>query len=580
MALYGNYKAVETLGARFKRECLIERRSLLTGETLWIPEVFQELYLNYNENLDESDRRFDEKVLDQLSGASSQAWQLFGELYVLDLLVLGNLNPQTKIDKVNGILEHCTPPMSLDGEDAPKGAADIVRTFETGGVLNGGQGFSAFRWKQMQYLIDFGVKWTALSMDVRIDGMSSAEHINRMVYELADTREPQIMRAVAYLFAPEGHVAITSGGHLNQIIKYFGQYLTDNERDLTPQQQAWAVRDRIRDERGPDWDFYDDPDEWNVTRKRTRKEAAVVESDVVLNDDVDITDAWDTVETEFELPYFPGGSDESLLVGQDWLDDFHRLLSRKKQVIFQGPPGTGKTYLARRMAVMLAGSAERVALVQFHPAYTYEDFFEGFRPSTEGGLELTQGPLRKLAERADEEPTLPFFLVIDEMNRGNLARIFGELYFLLEYRNQKLDLMYSQEEFALPQNLFIIGTMNTADRSIALVDLAMRRRFGFMRLDPGVEPTSDLLARWCEQEDFDNRVVQVWLELNRRIESHDPELMLGPSYFMRPWVYETGGLEDLWRTEIIPQLRESFYGREASVLPELSLKSIRTDLGL
>lgn len=132
--------------------------------------------------------------------------------------------------------------------------------------------------------------------------------------------------------------------------------------------------------------------------------------------------------------------------------------------------------------------------MQFHPSYSYEDFFEGYRPvpSEDGkvGFELRPGPFRRIVEAARQDLSMPHILIIDEINRGNLAKIFGELYFLLEYRDQSIGLLYSageEDDFTLPGNVFLIGTMNTADRSIALVDTAMRRRFAFMPLHPAEE---------------------------------------------------------------------------------------------
>ena len=153
------------------------------------------------------------------------------------------------------------------------------------------------------------------------------------------------------------------------------------------------------------------------------------------------------------------------------------LLKDKKQVIFQGPPGTGKTFVAQALALCLAESDERVTLVQLHPSYAYEDFVQGYRPTLSNGqptFRLTDGPLLLAADKARAEPQAKHFLVIDEINRGNIAKGFGELYFLLEYRDKAIRLQYSEPDtkFTLPKNLYIIGTMNTADRSIALVDLA------------------------------------------------------------------------------------------------------------
>ena len=186
-----------------------------------------------------------------------------------------------------------------------------------------------------------------------------------------------------------------------------------------------------------------------------------------------------------------------------FLEEIRALLEDKKQVIFQGPPGTGKTYVARKLAMHLAGSEDQVTLVQFHPSYAYEDFVQGFRPTLfdngQPGFKLTDGPLLRVARYARKHPNTKHFLVIDEINRGNIARIFGELYLCLEYRDSEMGLQYSSgETFSLPCNLYIIGTMNTADRSIALVDLALRRRFYFVEFHPDNEPVNGVLRNWLK----------------------------------------------------------------------------------
>ena len=242
----------------------------------------------------------------------------------------------------------------------------------------------------------------------------------------------------------------------------------------------------------------------------------------------------------------PGGSLEELagelLFDTGSLQVIEKLLNDKRQVIFQGPPGTGKTFAARRIAACLAGSAERVRLVQFHPSYAYEDFVQGYRPTLRDGqarFELRNGPLLDMAERAREEPDR-HFLVIDEINRGNLAKVLGELYFLLEYREEEMRLQYSDEPFSLPENLFIIGTMNTADQSIARVDLALRRRFHFVEFHPKQPPVEGLLRRWLSKHARGmERVADLVNRANERLQ--DQQGAIGPSYFMRKGVNDEIG---------------------------------------
>lgn len=273
-------------------------------------------------------------------------------------------------------------------------------------------------------------------------------------------------------------------------------------------------------------------------------------------------------------------------VGLDWLQDCVELLRERRQLIFYGPPGTGKTYIAQQLAWHVTDKGN-VKLVQFHPAYSYEDFFEGFRPQGEAGgqigFTLKAGPLRSLVDKAAENPEAAYVLIIDEINRGNLPKIFGELYFLLEYRDQAIDLMYSSdsaEPFSLPKNIFVIGTMNTADRSIALVDTALRRRFAFLPLHPSEQPTRGILRSWLAANGYDSTLADLHDELNARIS--DTDFKIGPSYFMREKIAtDTTGkaLELMWRTDILPLLEEHHFGdRNIDVAGRYGLPVLRKAL--
>ncbi|MDV7217965.1 DUF4357 domain-containing protein [Streptomyces prunicolor] len=287
-------------------------------------------------------------------------------------------------------------------------------------------------------------------------------------------------------------------------------------------------------------------------------------------------------------PELPVPTDElaaELLVHDTaWLREVRDLLTDDRQLVLYGPPGTGKTYLALKLAEFLGGGPEQVKLVQFHPSYAYEDFFEGFRPqedpqTREVAFRLTAGPLRELADLASREGNrhIPHFLIIDEINRANLAKVFGELYFLLEYRNKSVRLTYSGDDFALPPNLFVIGTMNTADRSIALVDAAMRRRFAFVELSPRTEPTRGLLRRWLSKEGKDEEPADLLDALNSRID--EPDFRIGPSYLMKKGGYREGGLERTWRTKILPLLEEHHYGEGVDIEKRYGLAALRESLG-
>ena len=256
---------------------------------------------------------------------------------------------------------------------------------------------------------------------------------------------------------------------------------------------------------------------------------------------------------------------EELLLPPEFLHETVTLLREKRQVIFQGPPGTGKTYVAMKLAECLSGSKERVTLVQFHPSYAYEDFVQGFRPTIapdgQPGFKLRSGPLIHAAERARQEPEEDHFLVIDEINRGNIAKLFGELYFLLEYREQGIRLQYSDDEFSLPTNLYIIGTMNTADRSIALVDLALRRRFYFVEFHPDRPPVQGLLHRWLERDTPNMRWVADVVDRANELLRDDPHAAIGPSYFMQSDLNEKA-VDRIWKHSVFPYIEERLFGAE------------------
>ena len=253
----------------------------------------------------------------------------------------------------------------------------------------------------------------------------------------------------------------------------------------------------------------------------------------------------------------------------NFLTEIQDLLYSSRQVIFQGPPGTGKTYVAQELAECLAGgNANRVTLVQFHPSYAYEDFVRGFRPSIEGGqagFALQDGPLLQAAEkaRADKavDPDAKHFLIIDEINRGNLAKVFGELYFLLEYRDKSIRMLYRREgepDFSLPENLYIIGTMNTADRSIALVDLALRRRFYFIEFHPDNDPVKSVLRRWLGEGSRLEWVADVVDEANELLKD-DRHAAIGPSYFMKSNLKEED-VPRIWKHSVLPYIEERLFG--------------------
>ena len=284
-------------------------------------------------------------------------------------------------------------------------------------------------------------------------------------------------------------------------------------------------------------------------------------------------------------PWSPANIDS--LAEELFWDDSHLLqkiidgLQDKRQAIFQGPPGTGKTYVAKRIAQHCQEHGGDFKIVQFHPSYSYEDFVEGFRPtltpSGQAGFELTKGPLRRIAEQAEANPDATFILVIDEINRGNVTKILGELYFLLEYRGDEVNLQYSNEEFSLPENLWFIGTMNTTDRSIALVDAALRRRFYFFSFFPDQPPIKDLLSRWLEKNNSELEWVAKLVDLaNGKL--GDRHMGIGPSHFMKnePQLDEKR-VRFIWEQAVMPYIEEQCFGDE-NRLKDFAYEQLKQEL--
>lgn len=312
--------------------------------------------------------------------------------------------------------------------------------------------------------------------------------------------------------------------------------------------------------------------------------AQVAEFAALAGIDSDLDPAEDTPEPPVSepvvLPEPTAELADELFVGLEWLSETVDLLREKKQIILYGPPGTGKTYLAQELAQFLTeqtGGEHR--LVQFHPSYSYEDFFEGFRPqrgSTPGtvAFELEDGPLKLLVNEANKDVTRAYVLIIDEINRANLAKVFGELYFLLEYRDRSVQLQYSPtEDFRLPPNLYLIGTMNTADRSIALVDSAMRRRFSWQGLFPGEPPVADMLRRWLHAHGLPADRAGLLDALNARVADRDAAI--GPSYLMNPRVGTDTGLARIWKHHIMPLLEERHIGDNVDLHALYGLDALR-----
>lgn len=264
-----------------------------------------------------------------------------------------------------------------------------------------------------------------------------------------------------------------------------------------------------------------------------------------------------TVQEDYTLEQcaYDTGFDENTI--EKWL----RAIERKKQVIFYGPPGTGKTYIAEKLAKHLVSNGDGFYdFIQFHPAYNYEDFIQGIRPKStvDGKLDYPVVPGRfiEFIKKAQSCKDI-CILIVDEINRANLARVFGELMYLLEYRDRQIHLA-SGGYFKIPDNVRIIGTMNTADRSIALVDHALRRRFAFLAL----YPQYDVLRKFHSTTSFPvDNLVEILEQLNKTID--DKHYCVGITFFLKENLIDQ--IEDIWQMEIEPYLEEYFFDQPDKV---------------
>ena len=262
---------------------------------------------------------------------------------------------------------------------------------------------------------------------------------------------------------------------------------------------------------------------------------------------------------------------EEVFMDEDSYETLVALVRNKKNVILQGAPGVGKTFAAKRLAYSMMGVKDpnRVMMVQFHQSYSYEDFIMGFRPS-ETGFELKRGAFYNFCKNAEIDSENEYFFIIDEINRGNLSKIFGELFMLIESdkRGVELQLLYSDERFSVPGNVYIIGMMNTADRSLAMLDYALRRRFAFFEMKPGFDTEGFRGYRMGLASDKFDRLINCVGNLNAAIaadESLGEGFCIGHSYFCNLKKATDQALSGIVEYELIPLLKEYWFDEPIKV---------------
>ena len=272
-------------------------------------------------------------------------------------------------------------------------------------------------------------------------------------------------------------------------------------------------------------------------------------------------------------PYTAENFLQDVYISRESYNSIKTQLMKKKNIILQGAPGVGKTFVAKRLAYSMMGikDKERVMMVQFHQSYSYEDFIMGYRP-TEKGFQVKTGAFYNFCKKAEIDNENDYFFIIDEINRGNLNKIFGELFMLLETdkRGEEVKLLYKDEMFSVPSNIYLIGTMNTADRSLAMLDYALRRRFSFFDMTPGFETEGFKKYQMNLGNAKFDRLISTVERLNMAIaddETLGEGFSIGHSYFcgLKPGEADDKTLSAIVEFELLPLLKEYWFDEPSKI---------------
>ncbi len=549
---------------RWKQQCLLAGGSLFGDERLWTGQNFEQLRVHFVENPDEGSDPFYEKLRRQLDPAPPEAKRLWSEMTWTFYLIVRDVKPNTKRERITMVWE-------WSGARLPKdhwALADDVLT----GCANTGS-LRAQQWRDLKFIVLVMLDWFALSGQQRAELVTDPWKFAGWLAGRERAQRRQFRHALLFLLFPDWFEPIVVGSNKREIVNGFarkwGEALpADDDDDISIDRKLLEIRKRLEADRpGEEIDFYQSPFE-DVWRK-----------------DSDLP------------PPRPGGRERKPYSVDTALDgvfiprwQFTRMLDAlagQKNLILQGPPGVGKTWIAKRLAWCRIGrkDPDAIEMVQFHQSYAYEDFVQGWRPTESGGFTLRNGVFFEFCKRAEARPDTPFVFIIDEINRGNLSRIFGELLMLIEPDKRgpahAIPLTYSRtgERFCVSDNVHVLGMMNTADRSLAMVDYALRRRFAFEMLTPayGTEKFREHLLDADVDLKLVDRIEKNLTALNAHIgEDKDlgPGFQIGHSFFVpgdRAENVDEGWYDAVVETQIAPLLREYWFDRpdRADELAEL-----------
>ena len=548
------YEAAE----RWVERALKSDDSLFTpGSAIWSSQWLAELRLRLLREKDASKNSFQAQLRHMLEESSPETFQLAAEALYFYFLFVSTRDGSNELNQIRNVLAWSPMPVEISQE---------LATALDGGIGGVGTFYNTSRHFQIGFLVEFVEQWKELNPELQkrllADPWAFSKFANQISFRSDWLRKSPnstrpMLSALLHLVFPDTFEAIVSNNDKESITKQFESLVKEPSQDVN--RQLYQIRPVLEEKYGSkDHLFYHEPvkSQWDENSQKY---------------DTDESDKLDSPAPEPDPSPGPWSFSnlaklaEKLLWPLESLQEIVDDLQGKRQVIFYGPPGTGKTYVAQAIAEQCKLHGGDFDIVQFHPSYSYEDFVEGFRPTLtdngQAGFKLTRGPLRRIAEKARNNHNATYILIIDELNRGNVAKVFGELYFLLEYRDKEVRLQYGGDEsegFSLPPNLWFICTMNTADRSIALMDAALRRRFYFASFFPNKAPIRGLLRRWLASQGQDTWVSDLVDKANAELER---DSAIGPSYFMA----EEHPLDDnrvrrIWQRAVLPYLEEQCFG--------------------
>lgn len=549
-------------------ECLRKGLSAFApGREVWTAQNIRDLHALWTASEKQEGKGFNANLELQIADASDDQKLLMAEVLAFQLLpiarVMGHAKKRERVESALKLMKH---------------PVEIPRVFDTafaGGAFNPGVGMQSHINHAVTVVLDVLLAWTQLSDDEQQSALSDPRRWRDIVMG-TDRSFPTQRYALLYLVHPGFFGPVVSTEHREQIRSAFigeigGEFSDDADADL----QAIMIALQVKE--GKPIDLYDAAFEARWKNRATPSPADPPEEEE-SGPEAETVDPRGFVPADIDLAELASAT----RLHERWFGKLTSALYRRGQIILYGPPGTGKTYVARALAERLGKPGSVIKRIQFHPSYTYEDFFAGYRPVTDAAgqlsFSLTRGPLREIADEARKNPDVPHVLMIDEINRANLSKVFGELYYLLEYRNDAIDVLYAGsgddggKSFTLPPNVLLIGTMNTADRSIALLDSAMRRRFSFFELHPDVEPVKGILERWTSEHPQSLPVAELFDLLNASIRDHEDRI--GPSHLLRPGDFTEDDLRAVWDESIIPLLEERHVGTGVNVHVKYGLDAL------